>query len=95
MTGSTISMTQVVVDPSGRDVAVKLAIRADGHRQPVRFGNGLVLEARWADAGILEASVKNGEQIISHGTYEVSEDRQTLVFLTPEYQVVFDRVGVR
>lgn len=94
MTGHTINMTQVVVDPSGRDVAVKLAIRADG-QQPVRFGKGLVLETRWTDSGILEAIFKNGEQIISRGTYEVSEDEQTLVFVTPDYQVVFDRVGGR
>ena len=87
-------MTQVVVDPSGRDVAVKLAIRADG-QQPVRFGKGLVLEARWSDSGTLEAIFKNGDQIISQGAYEVSEDGQTLAFITLEYQVVFDRVGER
>jgi hypothetical protein len=95
MTGHTISMTQVVVDPSGRDVAVKLALRTDGHPQPVRFGKGLVLEARWADSGILEAIIKNAEQIISRGTYQVSEDGRTLAFVTQEYQVVFDRVGAR
>jgi hypothetical protein len=95
MSGHTISMTQVVVDPSGRDMAMKLSIRADGHPQPVRFGKGVVLEARWVDAGILEAIVKNGEQIISRGTYEVLADGQTLMFITSDYQVVFDRVGAR
>jgi hypothetical protein len=95
MTGHTISMTQILVDPSGHDVAVKLALRTDGHPQRVRFGKGLVLEARWTDSGILEAIVKNAEQLISRGTYEVSENGQTLLYVTPEYQVVFDRVGAR
>jgi hypothetical protein len=95
MTVSTITMTQVVVDPSGRDMAIKLAIRTDGSGQPVRFGTGLVLEARLADAQRLEAVIKNGEHIVSQGAYEVSPDRQMLTFITAATQIVFDRVGAR
>lgn len=93
VTGDTITMTQVVVDPSGHDVAVNLAIRADGQQQPVRFGKGLVLEARWTASHVLEAVFTNGEQIVSRGTYQVSEDGQTLAFTTADVHVVFDRVG--
>ena len=93
MTGDTITMTQVVVDPSGHDVAVKLPIRTDGQQQPVRFGKGMALEARWTDSRALEAVITNGEQIVSRGTYQVSEDGRTLAFTTAELHVVFDRVG--
>ena len=91
--GSTITMTQVVVDPSGHDIAVKLAIRTDGQQQPVRFGKGMALAARWTDSRALEAVVTSGEQVVSRGTYEVSEDGRSLAFTTPEHHVVFDRVG--
>jgi len=93
--GGTVTMTQVVVDPSGHDVAVKLAIRTDGQQQPVRFGKGMALEARWTDSRALEAVVTSGAQIVSRGIYEVSEDGQSLAFTTPEHHVVFDRVGER
>lgn len=93
--GSTITMTQVVVDPTGHDVAVKLAIRTDGQQQPVRFGKGMALEARWTDSHALEAVITSGAQIISRGIYEVSEDGERLAFTTPEHHVVFDRVGER
>jgi hypothetical protein len=93
--GGTITMMQVVVDPSGHDIAVKLTIRTDGSGQPVRFGQGLVLEARLAESQRLEAVIRNGERIVSQGTYEVSPDRQTLAFNTAGTRMVFDRVGAR
>jgi hypothetical protein len=95
MAGGTIAMTQVVMDPSGRDIAIKLAIRTDGSGQPVRFGQGLVLEARLAESQRLEAVIRNGERVVSQGEYEVSPDRQTLAFNTADTQMVFDRVGAR
>jgi hypothetical protein len=90
-----ITMTQAVVDPSGHDIAVKLTIRTDGSGQPVRFGQGLVLEARMAESQRIEAVIRNGDRIVSQGTYEVSPDRQTLAFNTADTQMVFDRVGAR
>jgi hypothetical protein len=95
MAGGTITMTQVLVDPSGHDVAIKLAIRTDGSGQLVRFGQGLVLEARLAESQRLEAVIRNGERIVSQGAYEVSPDRQTLAFNSPDSQMVFDRAGAR
>jgi hypothetical protein len=95
MAGGTITMTQVVVDPSGHHIAIKLAIRIDGTRQPVRFGQGLILEARLAESQRLDAVIRNGEHIVSQGTYDVSADRRTLTFTTSETQMVFDRVGAR
>lgn len=95
MAAGTTTMTQVVVTPSGHDIAITLAIRTDGSGQPVRFGQGLVLEARLAESQRLEAVIRNGEHVVSQGTYEVSPDRQTLTFCTSDTQMVFDRVGAR
>lgn len=85
-------MTQVVVDPAGHDIAIKMVIRADGLGQPVRFGKGLILEARLADVQSLEAVIRNGEQIISQGIYTVSGDGRTLTFVTSTTQIVFERM---
>jgi hypothetical protein len=91
----TATMTQVVVDPSGLDIAIRIAIRADGGGQPVRFGKGLVLDARLAGPRRLEAVIRNGEHIVSEGAYEVSPDGRMLVFNTSDTQLVFDRTGGR
>jgi hypothetical protein len=95
MAGGTITMTQVVVDPSGHDIAIKVAIRTDGTGQPVRFGQGLILEARLSESQRLEAVIRNGEHIVNQGAYEVSGDRQTLTFSTSGTRMVFDRIGAR
>ena len=90
-----ITMTQVLVSRSGNGIAVKLAVRADGTGRPVRFGKGYVLEARVPDSAHLEAVIRQGEQIVTHGTYEASDDGHTLAFVTSAMRMVFDRVGAR
>jgi hypothetical protein len=90
-----ITMTQVLVSRSGNGIAVKLAVRTDGTGRPVRFGKGYVLEARVPDSSHLEAIIRQGEQIVTHGTYEASDDGHTLAFVTSEMRMVFDRVGAR
>jgi hypothetical protein len=92
MAGNTITMTQVAVDPSGCDIAIKVTLRGDGSGDPVRFGKGLVLEARLAESQCLEAVFKNGAHIVSQSTYTVSADRQTLTFSTSATQIVFERM---
>jgi hypothetical protein len=95
VSADTITMTQVMVDSASRDVAIKIAIRADGSGQPVRFGKGLILEARLAESDSLEAVIKDGDHIVSQGAYTVSADRQMLTFVTSATQIVFDRMGER
>lgn len=92
MTGGTITMTQVLVDPAGHDMAIKIVVRADGSAQPVRFGKGLVLEACLTEPQTLEAVIRDDEQIISKGAYTVSADGKTLTFVTSAMQIAFDRM---
>jgi len=91
LAGDTITLTQISSDESGRAVAVKMTIRADGGEYPTPYGNGIVLQARWASPRTLEAAVKNGEHVLSHGTYEVSSDGRSLTFSTAGGLVAFDR----
>ena len=92
MTGGTITMTQVLVDPAGHDMAIKIVVRADGSAQPVRFGKGPVLEACLTEPQTLEAVIRDDEQIISKGAYTVSADGKTLTFVTSAMQIAFDRM---
>jgi hypothetical protein len=92
LTDDIVTLTQIAVDPAGRELAMKMAIHVDGQDHPVQFGSELVLRARWTGVRTLETIVKHGENIVSKGTYEVSADGQTLVVSTTEQRVVFKRV---
>jgi hypothetical protein len=92
LTDDIVTLTQIAVDPAGRELAMKMAIHVDGQDHPVQFGNELVLRAWWTDVWTLETIVKHGENIVSKGTYEVSADGQSLVVSTTEQRVVFKRV---
>jgi hypothetical protein len=92
LTDDIVTLTQIAVDPAGRESAMKMAIHVDGQDHPVQFGNEFVLRARWTDVRTLETIVKHGENIVSKVTYEVSADGQSLVVSTTEQRVVFKRV---
>jgi hypothetical protein len=88
----TVTLTQIVVDPAGRQSATKTAIQADGQDHPSQFGHELVLQARWTDVRTLELIFKHAETIVSKWTYEVSVDGQSLIVSTTDQVVIFERV---
>ena len=88
----TVTLTQIVVDPAGRQSATKTAIQADGQDHPSQFGNELMLQARWTDVRTLELIFKHAETIVSKWTYEVSVDGQSLIVSTTDQVVIFERV---
>jgi hypothetical protein len=92
LTDDIVTLTQIAADPTGRESAMKMTIRADGQEHPAQFGNELMLEATWTEARTLETIVKHGERIVSKGTYELSADGQSLVVSTADQRVVFERV---
>jgi len=85
-------VTQIAADSAGRDIATKMAIKADGIDHPILFGDALTLQATWSDARTLETIVKHRDQIVGAGTYEVAADGRSLVLSTPEQRIVFERV---
>ncbi len=73
-----VSITQVMLDASGREVAAKVAFRADGHEHPAADGLGHTLQVSWAHSHLLDAVHKNGDRILARAAYEVSPDGGTL-----------------
>jgi hypothetical protein len=88
----TVVLTQIAADTAGRDMATKMAIQIDGLDHPIPFGNDLTLQATWTNMRTLETIVKQGNQIVARGTYEVAADGQSLIVSTPERLIVFERV---
>jgi len=86
-----VTLTQIVVDPAGRQAATKTAILADGQDHPVQFGHELVLQATWTDTRTLELIFKHAETIVSKWRYEVSVDGQSLIASTTDQVVIFER----
>ena len=85
-------LTQIAADAAGRNMAMKMAIKADGLDHPIQFGDELTLQATWSGARTLETVVKRRDQIVATGTYEVAADGQSLVVSTSERRIVFERV---
>jgi hypothetical protein len=88
----TVTLTQIVVDPAGRQSATKTGVQVDGHDHPAQFGHELVLQARWTDVRTLELIFKRAETIVSTWTYQVSVDGQSLIVSTAEHVIIFERV---
>jgi len=87
-----LTLTQIVIDPAGNQSAMKMAIRADGEPHPIQFGDGFMLQARWAGVRRLETILTCSEAVVAKGTYEVSLDGQSLIVSTTDHVVVFERV---
>jgi hypothetical protein len=88
----TVTLTQIVVDPTGRQLATKTAVQTDGLDHPIQFGDELVLQATWIDVRTLEMIFKHADTIVSKWTYEVSVDGQSLIVSTTKQVVIFERV---
>ena len=95
VTDGILTLTQVAAGAAGREIAMKMVIRTDGHDHPIPFGGGLLLQARWTNLRTLEALVKQGDRIVGGGTWEVSTDGELLVLSTAGQRVVFGRVSSR
>jgi hypothetical protein len=87
-----VTLTQIVVDPAGRQSATKVTVQADGREHPSQFGRELMLQVSWTDARTLEMIFKNVAAIVSTWTYMVSADGQSLSVSTTGQTVSFGRV---
>ena len=90
--GETITLTQVLVTPSGDDIALKTAFQADGRDHAAEYGHGHIIQAWWSNACLLEAVFKANNEIIGRSTYEVSSDRQTLSLSGNNQVMLFKRL---
>jgi len=88
--GDTVTITDVVVDASGRQERHKNTLQADGKEHPSEYG-GYLLLARWLSSHALEAVVKKNGEVEGRVTYEVSADSATLTILSDDQVFVCDR----
>lgn len=87
--GDPVTITEVVVDASGREERTTNTLHADGAENPQKYG--YVVTARWLDSRVLEAAVTRNGQAEGRVTYEVSPDSKTLTPSTGEQMSVFER----
>jgi hypothetical protein len=92
VSGTRITMTQLVVDDSGQTSGGTMTIDADGRPHAPDGGSAShALVAQWLDARTLEAiDTKDGVEM-GRGRYEVSPDGQRMIVTTAEQRIVFDR----
>jgi hypothetical protein len=88
--GDIITITQVALDASGREVAATMALRADGLDHPSERG-GQIVRSTWIRPDVLQVEHKQGPHVLARGTYEVSQEGSTLSVSMQEQVIVFDR----
>jgi Ni,Fe-hydrogenase I small subunit len=84
-----VTIIDMVVDESGRENHGKNTILVDGNERESE--NGYVLVAKWRGSQVLETVAKKAGLMAGWGTYEVSEDGQTLTISGDEQVIVLDR----
>jgi hypothetical protein len=87
--GDVVTILDVTVDESGHEMRNRNTILADGGEYPSE--NGYSLTARWRSPHVLETLAKKDGQVAGWGTYEVSEDGQTLTISGDEQMIVLER----
>ncbi len=92
VSGTRVTMTQVVVDETRKPSGSTLSFDTDGEPHPVDGGGAAhELVARWLDARTLEVVDRVDAQDTGSGHYVVSPDDRTLTVTTAEQRIVFDR----
>ena len=87
--GDTVTIIDAVVDDSGREVHGQNTVLVDGNEHLSE--NGYALVARWRGSTVLETEAKKDGVIAGWGTYEVSEDGQSLTISGDQQIIVLDR----
>jgi hypothetical protein len=89
--GNSVTIVDVLVDDSGREVHGKNTIIVDGNEHPSGHDDGYVLIARWRGLRILETLATRDGRAAGWGRYEVSADDNTLTISGEEQVIVLDR----
>ena len=89
--GDAITITDVVVDESGRQDRNSNTLVVDGRRHEQRYGYAVT--ARWVTPRHLEATLSHNGEPRGQVAYVVADDGRTLTLSTPDSVSVFDRVG--
>ena len=94
VTGDTVTITDVVVDASGREARTTNTLVVDGKERPAGPGSGYRLVASRVGPRILEATAEKDGRVEGRVTYEVSTDGAVLTIASDEQLIVCDRRGL-
>jgi hypothetical protein len=89
--GDLVTITDVVVDASGREERGRNMLHADGIERG--YEHGYVVAATWLSGRALEATVTRHGTLEGRVTYEVSADGKTLTLMTGVQRTVLERIG--
>jgi Glyoxalase superfamily protein len=93
--GEIVTLTDVIVDPSGRKEQHVNTLEVTGEEHPLKYA-GYAVTARWCGSHVLQAVVKKDGRLEGRSTYEVSSDGRTLTLRgeteTGSHVIVFNRV---
>ncbi len=78
MSGDAVQVTHSGVNAKGDHESGTTTFHPDGKEYPVAEAPGVVAVAEWVGTRILETTAKKDGKIVGHGTYEISDDGQTL-----------------
>ena len=87
----TVTIIDVVIDESGREVTGQNTILVDGNDHLSENDNGYVLVAKWNGSRVIETIAKKDGVEAGWGKYEVSNDGNTLTISGDEQVIVLDR----
>lgn len=87
--GNTVTIIDVVVDETGREIQSKNTILVDGQEHTTE--NGYVFMARWHGPNVLETEAKKDDRQAGWGKYEISEDGKVMTISGDEQVIVLDR----
>jgi len=85
----TVTIRHGYVDESGERQHGESRIQVDGKE---RTGdNGYSLKATWRTPRVLETVAAKDGKVVGHGTYEISEDGETMTITGPEQTIVLGK----
>ena len=87
--GDTLTIIDVVVDETGREIQSKNTILVDGQEHTTE--NGYVFMARWRGSNVLETEAKKDGMQAGWGKYEISDDGKVMTISGDEQVIVLDR----
>jgi hypothetical protein len=80
VSGEEVRLAHAGINASGNEECGTTVLRADGREYPVSPQSpGLVAIARWLGPHVLETEARRDGELISQGTYAVSEDGRNLI----------------
>jgi hypothetical protein len=87
--GHTVTIIDIVVDETGREIQSKNTILVDGQEHTTE--NGYVFLARWRGSNVLQTEAKKDGLQAGWGKYEISDDGKIMTISGDEQVIVLDR----